>query len=67
MRQMRTGLFAARLSRALLGRTALQAVVRGFGGAVLAGFGWRVGTDVYEALKRRWSGAARAADEPPPR
>ena len=65
MRPMKTGLLAAGLSRALVGRTLMQTVVRGFGGAVLAGFGWRVGADMYEAFKRRWSAPRRADDDNP--
>ena len=63
---MRTGIVAAGLSRALLGRTVMQVVVRGFGGAILAGFGWRLGSDLYEAMKRRWSVPPRAEDEREP-
>ncbi len=42
------------LARAVRTRTLLVGAIRGIGGAALAGIGWRLGADAYDAAKRRF-------------
>ena len=39
--------------RQLCGRHLLRGVLRGVGGAVLAGIGWKIGTEIFEAAKKK--------------
>jgi len=48
-----------RILGAVMSRSAVRFILRGAGGAMLAGIGYRLGEDVYRALKRM-------VTEPPP-
>ena len=53
-------------TNSLAGKGLAQGMLRGVGGAALAGIGWKLGMDLYEALKRRLGQSPSPQDEQEP-
>ncbi len=53
-------------TKSLAGKGFAQGMLRGVGGAALAGIGWKLGMDLYDALKRKLGQPESPQDEQEP-